>query len=93
MKDLENRVSRDVRIAWLNANTAYDRISVTAQLLEHATQAVDLAQARYNLGLSSIVELSQAQLNQTEAQIANANAKYDYQIQRAMLDYQVGMLR
>jgi len=34
--------------------------------------------------------LSQAQLNLTGAQIAVASAKYDYQIQRALLDYQLG---
>jgi outer membrane protein len=37
-----------------------------------------------------IVELSQAQLNQPAAQIAQASAKYEYQITRAALDYQVG---
>jgi outer membrane protein len=49
-----------------------------------------LAQRRYDLGLSSIVELSQAQLNLTSAQIASASAKYDYQSQRSLLAYQVG---
>jgi outer membrane protein len=66
---------------------------VTDQLLQQASLALELAQARYTLGLSSIVELSQAQLNLTQAQIEQASAKYDYQIQRAMLDYQVGRLR
>jgi len=54
---------------------------------------LELAQGRYNLGLSSIVELSQAQLNLTQAQITNASAKYDYQIQHAVLAYEIGQLR
>jgi outer membrane protein len=54
---------------------------------------MDLARGRYDLGLSSIVELSQAQLNLTSAQIANTTAQYDYQTERAILDYQVGALR
>ena len=45
------------------------------------------------LGLSSIIELSQAQLNLTSAQIANTSAKYDYQAQRSVVDYEVGALR
>ncbi|MBI3877902.1 MAG: TolC family protein, partial [Verrucomicrobia bacterium] len=49
--------------------------------------------ARYQLGISSIVELSQAQLNKTAAEIAQASAKYDYLIQRAVLNYQVGALK
>jgi outer membrane protein len=89
----ENAVVRDVRIAFLNATTASDRLGLTKQLLDQAQLALDLAQSRYELGLSSIVELSQAQLNLTSAQIANANAKYDYQSQRVNLDYQTGVLR
>lgn len=92
LKDLQNRITRDVRMAWLNADTAYRRMDLTAQLLAEASQALELAQARYNLGLSSIVELSEAQLNQTEAEIEQASAKYDYQAQLAMLKYQSGQL-
>ena len=93
VRDLENRIARDVEVAWLNANTAYERLGLTAELLNQATQALDLAQTRYDLGLSSIVELSQAQLNKTSAEIASASARYDYQLQRAVLDYQTGALR
>ena len=92
MRDLADRISRDVRTAWLDAGTAYQRLAVTAQLLKEATLALDLAQARYKLGLSSIVELSQAQLNLTQAQIADSSAKYDFQIQSAILSYQIGQL-
>ncbi|MCU1261383.1 MAG: outer rane efflux protein, partial [Bryobacterales bacterium] len=53
----------------------------------------DLAKARYDLGLSSIVELSQAQLNKTSAEIASASAKFDYALQRAVLDFQTGVVR
>ncbi|MGA3325055.1 MAG: TolC family protein [Terriglobia bacterium] len=93
MRDLADRISRDVRTAWLDAGTAYERLAVTAQLLKEATLALDLAQGRYKLGLSSIVELSQAQLNLTQAQIAGTSAKYDFQVQSAVLSYQTGQLR
>jgi outer membrane protein len=92
VKDLENRVARDVRVAYLNAVNAYERLGLTAQLLEQAKLGLDLAQARYNLGLSSIVELSQAQLNETSAEIASTAAKYEYQTQRAILAYQAGSI-
>jgi outer membrane protein len=86
--DLRNRISRNVRIGWLNANTAYARLSVTQQLLDQSSLALDLAQTRYRLGLSSIVELSQAQLQQTQAQISSAQAAYDYRLALAVLQYQ-----
>ncbi|MGO9228319.1 MAG: TolC family protein [Bryobacteraceae bacterium] len=66
---------------------------VTAQLLRQAALALDLAQGRYNLGLSGIVELTQAQLNATTAEIENLSAKYDYQSQYAGLQYTLGALR
>ncbi len=90
LRDLQDRIVRDVREAWLNANSAFERLSVTKELLSEATQALNLAQARYNLGLSSIVELSQAQLNLTQAQIANAGATYDYQTHLSVLNYATG---
>jgi len=88
LRDLRDRISRDVRTAWLNAKTAYDRLAVTQQLLEQANLALNLAQSRYNLGLGSIVELSQAQLQQTQAQISDAQAGYDYRLSLAVLQYQ-----
>jgi outer membrane protein len=92
LSDEETRLERDVRIAWLDARTAYKAIDVTKALLQSASQALDLAESRYGLGISSIVELSQAQLQKTEAEIANANARYDYQVKRSILDFQVGAL-
>jgi outer membrane protein len=92
-RDLQNRVVEEVRIAWLDAKTSYQRVGLTSELLNQAAQALELAQSRYDLGLSSIVELSQAQLNKTSAEISNVSAKYDYQIQTAVLGFQTGQLR
>jgi len=47
-----------------------------------------LANTRYNLGLGPIVESSQAQLQQTQAEISNAQAGYDYRLALAVLRYQ-----
>jgi outer membrane protein len=90
--DLENRVARDVTVAWLDARAAYQRMDLTTQLLTQASDALELATARYNLGLSSIVELTQAQLNHTRAEIEQAAARYEYQIRSASLRYQSGVL-
>ena len=93
LRDLENRITRDVTIAWLDARTAYQKLDLTSQLLAQASDALELAQARYDLGLSSIVELSQAQLNKTEAEIEQARARYEFQTKSAVLKYQIGALR
>jgi outer membrane protein len=93
LRDEQQRISRDVRVAWAGANDAYQRIDVTAQFVRQAGMAQDLAHGRYDLGLSSIIELTQAQLNFTEAAIENLNAKYDYQTQYSALQYTLGLLR
>lgn len=93
LRDLQDTIARDVRKAWLNANSGYQRLALTNQLLNQANQALNLAQARYKLGLSSIIELSQSQLNETQAEIAQASAKYDYAAQVSALNYQIGALQ
>jgi len=93
LRDAQEHIARDVRVAWASAMNAFQRIDVTAQFLRQAALALDLAQGRYNLGLASIVELTHAQLNVTQAEIENLSAKYDYQTQNAALRYSAGAWR
>jgi outer membrane protein len=93
LRDREQQIARDVRAAWASAMTAYQRLDVTAQFLREATLALSLAQGRYDLGLASIVELTQGQLNLTQSEIDNLSAKYDYQALYASLQYTIGSLR
>lgn len=74
----EVEVVRDVRMAWADARDAYLQIDVTERLADEANVAMRLAQARYDAGLGSIVELNQAELNQTSALIGAASARFDY---------------
>ncbi|MGC9225134.1 MAG: TolC family protein [Terracidiphilus sp.] len=90
VRNLRDIIARDVRMAVLNAQTAFQRIAVTQQLLYQANFAFDLASARYKIGLSSIVALSQAQLQQTQAQIDYATARYEYEIAMAEVRFQIG---
>lgn len=89
LRDLKDRIANDVRASWLGAITAYNRIGVAQQFVDQTSLALDLSQTRYNLGLSSIVELSQAQLQQTEAQIQFAASKYQYRIAQSVLRFQI----
>lgn len=93
VQTLELQVARDVQVAWLDANDAFQRLDVTARMVAEANEAERLAQARYDAALGSIVELSQAQLNEASAEIAAATAKYEYLDRRAALDYAMGVLR
>jgi outer membrane protein len=92
LRAFEDDVTRDVRIAWLNLNNSREKLRTTQQLSRYANDAYQLADARYKAGSSSIVELSQAQLELTSAQIAEAGARYDVLIQESALNFQVGTL-
>lgn len=89
-RGLRDRVVRDVRTAWLSANTAFQRVSVAEELSKQADLSLNLAQGRYQLGLSSIVELSQAQLQQTDAAIGYVNAQYQYRLALSTLNFEIG---
>jgi outer membrane protein len=93
LTDLRNNIARDVRNAWQDTYRAYERLSVTQQLREQASLALDLAQARYNLGLGSIVEFTQAELQKTEADIADTDAKYQYRLSQIVVAYATAVPR
>jgi outer membrane protein len=93
LQDLQENVARDVRNGWLGTQRAYDRLSVTRQLREQASLALSLAQSRYQLGLSSIVEFSQAELAKTDAELQDTDAHYQYALSQIALAYQIGTSR
>jgi outer membrane protein len=88
--DERNNIARDVRTAWQQSQQEFERLGVTQQLREQANLGLNLAQARYNLGLGSIVELGQAELQKTEADITDTDAQYQYRLTRLVLAYTIG---
>jgi outer membrane protein len=91
--DSQNAVARDVRVAWLNLETAKERLGVTAELMKSSSEAQGLADAQYRLGTTSIVEFTQAELNETDAQLQDAQARFDFQVDRALLNFALGVWR
>lgn len=93
LNDLRDNIARDVRNSWQDTNSAYERLSVTQQLREQASLGLDLAQARYNLGLGSIVEFTQAELQKTDADIQDTDAHYQYLLSQLVLAFEMGLSR
>jgi len=93
LQDLQDNVARDVRNSWLDTHNAYERLTVTQQLREQAELALELAQARYKLGLASIVEFSQAEMQKTDADIEDSDAHYRYIVSQIVLAYEMGLTR
>lgn len=95
-KDVEAlalQVTSGIRVALIEADSAWRRLDVAAKLADQAATALRLARARYDIGLSGILELTQAQLALTSARIVNATAKYDYLNRLANLNYATGAFR
>ena len=89
-RNLRDDIVRDVRTAWLAANTSFQRVGVAEELAKEADLSLSLAQSRYQLGLGSIVELSQAQLQQADAAIGYVNAQYQYRLALSTLSFTIG---
>ena len=91
LRQEEDLVTRDVKLAWIAASTSIRRLEISRQLLTNSSRAFELAQARYKVGSSSIIELSDAQLAETTAKIEVANAEYAALIQESVLRYVAGI--
>ena len=83
-------VNLDVRTAYLNLLQSRDRVAVANQALSEAVELYRLARVRYTNGVSTLVEVSDAQNALTQAQNNQVNALYDYNNNRASLDKAAG---
>jgi outer membrane protein len=92
VKQFHLEVTEQVRNSWQRASEAFQSLDVTARLVAQSKEALRLSQARYDAGLGSIVELNEAQVNETSAEISAADANYTYLSRRAELDYAAGLL-
>lgn len=93
IRETEIRIARDVRTAWIDARNAFQRLALTARVADQAARTLRLAQARYDLGLSSIAELTQAQLARISADVQSVAARFEYLLKRSFLDYSTALLR
>jgi outer membrane protein len=90
LREAENQVAKNITVALLGIRTATERVSLAADLADRSRQALELAQLRYELGLSTVVELNQAQLALVNAELQQASAQFDLRLQQALLDYHAG---
>jgi outer membrane protein TolC len=90
VKAAELDISREVEQSVNNVIEAEERIQAAQVAVASAQENFRLAQGRFDAGVGTILELTDAQLALTQAQNAEAQALADYRIALARLDRAVG---
>jgi len=88
--NLKLRIANEVESAWLSARDAAARIASTGKEVAAATENRDLAMGRYQEGVGSIIEVTDAQSQALDAETARIQAGYDYHAAMARLDRALG---
>jgi outer membrane protein TolC len=83
-------ISREVEQAQINVSESNDRIQAAKTAVESALENFRLAQGRFDAGVGTILELTDAQLALTQTQNAETQALADYRIALARLQRAVG---
>lgn len=92
LQDQRQGVALEVRQAVLDYRNAVKQLDAAESRLRSAERLRDAAQERYNLGSASIVELSQATRDFTEAASAKVQAEFDVAYRQKLIEYQIGVL-
>jgi outer membrane protein len=87
---LAQNVSADVDQAFLNLKSAWEFIRASKKALEAARENFRLSQGRYQVGVGSIIEVTDAQVSYSQADLTFVQALYDYRTAEARLDKAIG---
>ena len=88
--NLKLQIIKEVEAAWFGGNDAAARMVSTRKEVEAADESKLLAEGRYQEGIGSIIEVTDAQSQTLDAQTANIQAMFDYYTALARLDRAVG---
>jgi outer membrane protein TolC len=83
-------IQRDVEQAAISVNEAEERIQAVQKAVESAQENFRLAQGRFDAGVGTILELTDAQLALTQTQNTEAQALADFRIALSNLDRATG---
>jgi outer membrane protein len=84
------QVALDVEQAWLRLVELQERIKANEAAANAAKENLDLANGRYEVGVGSIIEATDAQNLYTDAQTTYIRTLYDYKIAEAALVRAIG---
>ncbi len=87
---LSQNINKEVEQRYLDLTAAWELIRATKKALEAARENYRLAQGRYQVGVGSIIEVTDAQVQFFQADLKFVRALYDYRVAEAQLDKAIG---
>lgn len=84
-EEKRQEIALDVERSYLNLIEAEERIKANDAAVKAAKENLDLANGRYQVGVGSIIEITEAQTLYTDAQTKHIQSIYDYKIAEAQL--------
>ena len=92
MEDMRQDVALQVRQAYLDYLTDEKRLDVTAKQFRASEQALEAEQERYNVGVSTLVELTQARATYEQSTSDQLEARYNFVFRKKLIEYYIGVL-
>jgi outer membrane protein TolC len=84
------QIMLDVKQAWLGLIKARQTIETTNVQIRQATENLEIANLRYDAGLATPLEVTDATVTYSQAKLANINALFDYKVARANMEKAMG---
>ena len=88
--DLAVQISSEIKQAYNDYLAALQQIETSRHGLFAAQQAFDVVQGKYDVGQSTFVELSNAQVVLLQAKVSKAQADVGLMLQKRIIDYYIG---
>ncbi len=85
LRQLRENIRLEVQQSYQELRAARERIEATSATVDRAERALEIAQTRFENGLSTQVELNDAELAVTRARTNQARARHDYAVALARL--------
>ncbi|HKA31751.1 MAG TPA: TolC family protein, partial [Candidatus Binatia bacterium] len=86
----KQQVALEVEQGYANLLSAQERIKSFKAAMDAAKENLDLANGRYQVGVGSIIEVTDAQQLYTSAEVDYVNSIYNYKVAEAQLLKAVG---
>ena len=89
-EDTERQVDLEVTQARIGMQDAAERLTTAQKDAEQAREALRLANVRYQAGVATAIEVTDAEVAMTQARTSEVNATYDYLQARAQFERALG---